>query len=202
MGGMRFRKLRIAWSVSKSTLLLSMLAAAGCSGGVTQKAVESRLAQITGWSAIKLDEVDDGVFRGTAISSRGERLNVEIKADERSFEARWKNANGRGEGSMGTTMKSAKPEVRRRRTTGDRLHFWMYAIVVVLVVAAKVAYDWQRKAIPAKERKPSFLLDYDYPLKGWRGVLVALFYVVLMAAILGAAIFASKVHNPNWPDPP
>jgi hypothetical protein len=32
--------------------------------------------------------------------------------------------------------------------------------------------------------------------------MVALFYIGLIAAITGAFIWASKVHNPNWPDRP
>jgi hypothetical protein len=149
---------------------------------------------------MKLEEVDEGVYRGTAVSARGEFLNVEVTADDRSVEAKWKNANGRGKGSSGTTTRS--PEPMRRRTAQDRLQFWLLVMVVVLVAAANVAYYMRPEPKPGEERKPSWLLDLDYPLRGWRGVMVAMFYMGLLAVIAFAAAWASKVHNPNWPDKP
>ncbi len=104
-GGLSRKALTVASGGSinmfRTIAIMVAIAVAGCNSNsdVSRKHdVEAKLAQSNKWHDVSLQESANGGYTGTAVTSKGELLNVEVEQTTSSISASWKNANGRGSG--------------------------------------------------------------------------------------------------------
>jgi hypothetical protein len=73
----------------------------------------------------------------------------------------------------------------------------LFVAAVAFVIVVRIVF------VLYKDRIPRFLTDYDYELRGRCGVLVALFYLGMLALIVLGAIWGAEYLDKRFPlDPP
>ena len=91
--------------VFRSSVVMAAILVAGCSqpppkGGATKDELEAKIAESNNWRDVSLQESTDRGYKGTAVTSEGKSLNIEVGESSGGISVQWKRADGDGEGNI------------------------------------------------------------------------------------------------------
>lgn len=69
-------------------------------GELTKDELQDKIAEVNKWKSVSLEEGENGVFAGTAITEGGEELKLVVHQSEKEIRTKWTDATGGGGGEL------------------------------------------------------------------------------------------------------